>query len=674
MEKTYGQYADTIVHFLIHSKLDSLANSPPATLTNKQIRYVDSLKAESVTNNSDSLRMEARLSIALFYQRIDYRTSRKIYHRILSDKGVSEFFKGACYWGLGNIQYDRGDYLHSILNYEKAIVCFNKTKALKKIRLRYEGLVLNNLGALYALLNDLETAHSYYTRSIKQLEGLKDSAGIAIAYFNISYIFSDIKEWGRAKEHLVKSLAYLNDKKKPDVSMPNICRLITACLALSQGKEARSYLRRIEVVSNLNIDHLSKSYYHNALGQCKRGNNDLHGAIGELTQSYREAILFNDPYFIADVAHELSLTFRRQKNYVECERYLNIYLRLAKAFDYKPMVTEAYNDYSELERIKGNLIKALEYKTEEQLYADSLVRAHNHARIFLVDAKFEANKKEQEIIKLQKEKEIQALLIREKTSLLYTGLGVFVFFCIAALLIYRNVAQKQKIAEQNELLNEERIKTLEKDNQLLVADSILKGQEEERRRMAKDLHDGLGGLLSGVKFSLLNMKTNMILNAENVLVFERSLDMLDHSINELRRVAHNMMPEALIKFGLVQAVNDYCDALNKTGIFKIDFQTVGMAKRISDSSEIIIYRIVQELLNNVAKHANASKVLVQISRHDSHLSITVEDNGHGFNVAQQTQGAGWLNIRSRVEYLRGKVDLLSSAKGTSVAIDFMVES
>jgi two-component system NarL family sensor kinase len=194
-------------------------------------------------------------------------------------------------------------------------------------------------------------------------------------------------------------------------------------------------------------------------------------------------------------------------------------------------------------------------------------------------------------------------------------------------------------------------------------------------RLAKDLHDGLGGMLSGVKFSLMNMKSNLIINHENVVTFERSLDMLDTSIQELRRVAHNMMPEALTKFGLDEALKDYCDNINKAQIVQVKYQSFGMDSRMDSSIEIIVYRIVQELFANIFKHAKATEVLVQLLREENRLSVTVEDNGKGFDVKSldMNKGAGWANIRSRVEYLKGKLDLHSEeGKGTSVNIELNV--
>lgn len=158
-------------------------------------------------------------------------------------------------------------------------------------------------------------------------------------------------------------------------------------------------------------------------------------------------------------------------------------------------------------------------------------------------------------------------------------------------------------------------------------------------------------------------------------VFERSLDMIDTSIKELRRVAHNMMPEMLTKFGLDEALREYCNTINATKLLTVKYQSHGMTARMDKSSEIIIYRIIQELLNNTLKHAAAKEAFVQLIREDSRLNIVVEDNGKGFdaNFSENNKGAGWVNIRSRVEYLKGQLDIHSEqGKGTLVNIEFNV--
>ena len=158
-------------------------------------------------------------------------------------------------------------------------------------------------------------------------------------------------------------------------------------------------------------------------------------------------------------------------------------------------------------------------------------------------------------------------------------------------------------------------------------------------------------------------------------VFERSLDMLDTSIKELRRVAHNMMPEMLTRFGLDEALKEYCSTINATKLLTVRYQTVGMETRLEQSTEIIVFRIVQELLNNIMKHAAATEAFVQLVRENNRFNVVVEDNGKGFDVGltEKNTGAGWMNIRSRVDYLKGQLDVHSEpGKGTMVNIEFNV--
>ena len=158
-------------------------------------------------------------------------------------------------------------------------------------------------------------------------------------------------------------------------------------------------------------------------------------------------------------------------------------------------------------------------------------------------------------------------------------------------------------------------------------------------------------------------------------VFERSLDMLDTSIKELRRVAHNMMPEMLTKFGLDEALKEYCNTINTAKLLIVKYQSLGMEARLDKSIEIIIYRIVQELLNNTMKHAAATEVFVQLIRDGNRLNVVVEDNGKGFDASlpENNKSAGLTNVRSRVDYLKGQLDIHAEpGKGTLVNIEFNI--
>ena len=204
---------------------------------------------------------------------------------------------------------------------------------------------------------------------------------------------------------------------------------------------------------------------------------------------------------------------------------------------------------------------------------------------------------------------------------------------------------------------------------------MLKGQEEERSRLAKDLHDGLGGMLSGVKLSFVNMKENLIMDAESVTSFEKSILQLDNTIAELRKVAHNLMPEALVKFGLKNAILDFCNSMQLSSKTKIIFEQLGTERLLSNTADLYIYRIVQELINNAIKHADADQILVQLTKTNDKVLLTVEDDGKGFNteLIRSAKGIGLKNIQQRVDYLKGKIDIASqAAEGTSVNIELYV--
>jgi signal transduction histidine kinase len=155
----------------------------------------------------------------------------------------------------------------------------------------------------------------------------------------------------------------------------------------------------------------------------------------------------------------------------------------------------------------------------------------------------------------------------------------------------------------------------------------------------------------------------------------RTIESMDQSINEMRRLARNLMPEALLKFGLKDALQDFCDYLSNSTQMQIQYQTFGIEQRIPEGEEVIVFRIVQELLNNVVKHAKASMVLLQLLRDGQRFSLTVEDNGVGIpsDTLEKAQGIGWTNIRSRVDYLNGQLDIRSKpGQGTSINIDFVL--
>jgi signal transduction histidine kinase len=253
----------------------------------------------------------------------------------------------------------------------------------------------------------------------------------------------------------------------------------------------------------------------------------------------------------------------------------------------------------------------------------------------------------------------------------------YYFVGVAMELIFFSLglAHKRRMDAIEKIEAQEALKLAEEREHVKNLNALTEVQEQERSRFAKDLHDGLGGMLSGVKLSLSNMKGNMVLSGDHVQTFERSLDMLDNSIIELRRVAHNLMPEALVKFGLTAALKDFCDFVNGSKVVNVIFQQMGNDKRLDMSVEVVLYRVVNELVNNSLRHSSASEIIIQLNYDDHSLTITVEDNGVGFDqsILEKTKGSGWPNIKSRIDYLKGSLDIETSpGNGTAVNITIPV--
>jgi two-component system, NarL family, sensor kinase len=309
------------------------------------------------------------------------------------------------------------------------------------------------------------------------------------------------------------------------------------------------------------------------------------------------------------------------------------------------------------EKATGNYKKALFY---HEIYAsarDSMAEANIDDRLKVINYDTDTKLQKAEIDKKTRENEKQNALI---IGLIIGLSGI----CAIAFFTYRYLNIRKRIAEKE-------IIQLQQEKQLIASNSVIKGQEQERGRLAKDLHDGLGGILSGVKLTLNSMTGNQVLTEYSSQTFHRAVNQLDGAITELRRVAHSMMPEALLKFGLKDAINDFCEGINMTGKLKVNFETWGQINRHEQSVEVSIYRIAQELLNNIIKHADATEAHIQLNENENLLTLTVEDNGKGFDInnLQANKGAGISNIESRVAYLNGKLDIKSDAShGTSVEV------
>jgi two-component system, NarL family, sensor kinase len=570
---------------------------------------------------------------------------------------------GICYINLNKMD-------SAIMTFEKAIPF---TRLLNDtVR---EARILANIGNAHLHKKDRVTAIEYYLQSARLWETCGDQNYLPVLYSNINALLDEQKEHNRALEFGNKAIALAQKIGDKYSEVNGLVNLSTTYSHLGQHEKEYQLLEQALPLAKKNedLDQIA-TVYHN-MGDYYFKKKNFSSALERYLESYIYVKQMGNPYHLCGICTVLALVYHRLNQNGKALQYILQAEQLANEVGTRTDLKEIFSTRAEIEQQAGNYKSAGEYYSKALILSDSLFKAETSEKVAEVEARYQNEKKQQAIAQLEKDNQLQSLSIKQKSTLNYLLIGSVVALLIVGFLGYRNVRHLQQLAKQRDELQQQRIRELEKDKQLVAVDSMLKGQEEERSRLAKDLHDGLGGLLSGVKFSLSNMKDNLIITPDNMAVFERSLDMIDTSIKELRRVAHNMMPEMLTKFGLDEALKEYCSTVNATKLLEVKYQSLGMETRLDKATEIIIYRIVQELLNNILKHAAASETFIQLIRESNRLNIVVEDNGRGFDTAllENCKGAGWANIRSRVEYLKGQLDVHSEpGKGTLVNIEFNV--
>jgi two-component system, NarL family, sensor kinase len=203
----------------------------------------------------------------------------------------------------------------------------------------------------------------------------------------------------------------------------------------------------------------------------------------------------------------------------------------------------------------------------------------------------------------------------------------------------------------------------------------MEGEERERARIARNLHDGAGSFLSAAGL-YLNSLGQQIQQLTGHPAYRESLTLLNEASAEIRETAHNLMPVLLTEKGLYHAVRSFCEKIGSNKQLQINFQSYGKPLRFNRNFELMVYRTVQELLNNVVKHAAASVAIVQLSFSDTSFSISVEDNGKGFDleeVQERQSGLGISTLAGRMQAFNGKVDISSSEEGSYINILFDID-
>ncbi|AHF17133.1 tetratricopeptide repeat-containing sensor histidine kinase [Niabella soli] len=646
-------------------------------LAQAQNSYTDSLKKALQRNTlPDSSRVELLLELGNTLYLSDQSAAAQYFLEVyrIGQINKSNYYKGEALSGLGNSYYEKSNYDSALYYYQRADSLYatdpsenaRESKASNKA----------SMGNIAVMQNNYETAMRYFMEGVRIMT--QSNAGnkwkvIGNFYADIANVYHDMAQFEKALDYDLKALAA--HKKQPDnLLLTGMLELYVASdyTSLKKKEAARSHLVQAESIAT--ALHSSGFYYslYNEWGRFYQKSAQRPKAVANFKQSLQYAKEKGSRFDIMNAYRMLGFAYRDMKDYAKSAIALKNALELTKALKNYRLEAELLKKLAWVETNLHNDHEAARYYQRYVQLSDSLNESDIQKKVNEIENKYQAKQRQDSILVLQKDNDIQQLALHKKRNLNIVLLTGLLLSGLMGALLYCNSRHRHYILKQNELLHTRRISELEKEHQLVAMQSVLKGQEEERGRLAKDLHDGVGGLLSGVKLSLSTMKGNVFLSEKNAMAVERVLEQLDQSITELRRVSHNMMPESLIKFGLGETIENYCAQINQNGPLRIRFQSYGLEQRLDESSEIIIYRILQELLNNILKHAGAREVLVQLIREAKRFDLTVEDDGKGFilDAAMAGNGAGLSNIRSRAAYLGGKLDIHTApGQGTSIHIE-----
>ena len=628
--------------------------------------YIQKLEQKFNEGNTDSIKAMTAFRLANFYRKygkMDLAKQKMQQGMILAKgdnflEGASKYFEG--YLELGVVDFpsieakiNLGDSLLKTVNH------FESKKAQSGIWL-IRGIIQQLSG------NEKGGLDAYINHALPLAIESKDkfTEGNANKFVAISLI--NAKERKRANGYLKKALQLF--KEAPSESeVTKLEGILETTLILAENNiyledypESKMYLDAAYAVlrdypkSNVFLFYyFPEGVYYEKIGDYEKAINSFNKAIA-FQGGIQENFYINRAKFAK--FHTLRLMGRNNEAIDVMQDLLKSTILLpADRNSYSNLLAEAYADV-------GNMQAAYEWSQKYIAISDSLHAAGYKKDMLDMETKYQTAEKEQKINQLQAENKAAELVQKNQRLwvwLLAVGAAVF----LLAILYLNNILKNQKRASAFKL------KEMEQQQELQVTKAFLEGEDKERQRIAQDLHDGLGGALSGIKMKLSGVQARV-----ESLDIDNSVDQLDRSIVELRRIAHNMMPTNLLRNGLAVALKDLCTALsnNKT---RIELQTDGLDQRLNQHYQVNIYRIIQELLGNALKHADADQILVQCLQNENQILITVEDNGKGFDLklAQKSNGMGLGNIQNRVNLMRGTLDYdVMPGEGTIVNIELTV--
>jgi signal transduction histidine kinase len=612
-------------------------------------RRGDSLETVLKTQ-ADSARAFTSLRLSDYYLRLGNGSdSVALYH---SREALGFFSKTDNGFGLAWAEFEEGTALMAMRKLDKALLALDSAKEVRisdtvKRKNELLGTIWNQIATVYDDQGNLALSTDIVLNKVlPYYEDAKDERRIAFTSASLATSFLNLRQYDKAVDYYKKELLDYKGPKTESYFAVDYSRLAFCLTQLGRLKEARPFLDSAwKVLQSYPKSYPWLKYYDaNANWYEKQGLHDralanYNAALAVAAQIHDRYNSVNALFGKYDVLYCMR-KFSEAKSVAYAIYNLNLSMNDTVAFDRIGIYKTLY----EAEKAVGNGTGALKWMERYSGLSDSIHTVAEKIKLNNLEIKYEAEKKEKEILKLQNTAKQQQLTLNRNRLILV--------FLIAALLLTGLLLGVYFLNARNK-------------NKLLVFNAMLEGQENERRRLSSDLHDGLGGMISGIKLNLQSI-------AETSPEHDRLqpiIRQMSDAVRELRRIAHNLMPENLLRFGLHSALTDLCERSQHSGT-AVSFYAAGLNSSLPQQEQLTIYRIVQELLNNAVKYASATEILVQCIQVKDQLSITVEDDGAGFDIDQlrQKTGMGLFNVQNRTRYLKGTIEM-HSGKGIGTTIN-----
>lgn len=520
---------------------------------------------------------------------------------------------------------------------------------------------LNKIASCHSELGDQSKALQINLEVLKLSEQIQNEQYIGITLGNIADVMLNTKRYDEAAKYLRRAINIA-------IANQDSARLGVACHEMASAFDGLKkfdsayYYQKtaINVLESVSPDFNSLSRAYNNMAFILRAMMRDAEALPYYKKALQLALEQDNGDNICFYAANVGSILVDLRSLDSARHYLRFALsRHQPGYNLRTLKT-AFASMGNYFILKGNADSAITYYNRYSAISDSVYSEESLRQINELHTRYETEQKELQLQHLNDKNTIMQLSIFRKNVAIGAISATFLLALVLGILFYKRYKLKQQAKLQAEILNQKQI----------ASEAVIAAEEYERKRIAGELHDGIGQMFSVVKMNLSGIADRTGISGNDKDLLDKTIKLVDESCREVRSISHQMMPNVLNETGFTAAINQFVDKIDSHSL-EVTLDVTGFDRKIPGNVEAVVYRIVQECVNNVIKHAQASQLDIQIHNEGDHISATIEDNGRGFDTSllQTSGGIGVKGMMARVEFLGGKMEYDSSpGKGTVVAI------